>query len=264
MRGALNAVALAVVLLASHAHADARSDARAEYERGKRAHAQRDYAEAARAFARADEIVPSPVSLQAALEEAVRAEDAELSRALCDRAEQRSETTPALSRAVAEARARFPAPPPPAPAAPEPPAPEPSTAPPAAEPSPASTAPPAAAPTPPPSARSHGLSPGLFWAGVGVTGALGAAAIATSALTASTHGSFEDDGCAARNVGRCADLAARGQTLQSVSLGLLAGTAVVGVSTILVGVFATNWKGKASVALAPTPRGGFVSATIAF
>lgn len=254
---------LLILTSASPALADTRSDARAEYERGKKAHARQDYAEAAHAFAQADEILPSAVSLQAAIEEATRAEDAQLALALCERADRRADSTPALTRAVEQARAHFPAPVAPAPT-PEPtPAPvvPPSEATPAVTPAPAPTQPPL---PPPVSERRSGLSPVWFWTGVGVSGALAVATLATGALTASTHGSFEDERCAQLDAGHCGDLAARGRTLQTLGLGLLAGTALISVTTVAIGVFATDWKGKPRVSIAPTRGGGYVSATVAF
>ena len=89
------------------AHADARSDAKIEFERGRAAHARQEYAEAARAFARADELAPNAVALTTALEDALHAEAGALALALADRAEQRADGSAKLRAAASTARTRF-------------------------------------------------------------------------------------------------------------------------------------------------------------
>ena len=80
--------------------------ARAAYDRGVRAHAARDYVIAARAFAEADALAPQPASLEAALEAAMRADDALLGAELVDRAEGRG-GDPGVARTLVAARKRF-------------------------------------------------------------------------------------------------------------------------------------------------------------
>jgi hypothetical protein len=80
--------------------------ARAAYDRGVRAHAQRDYVTSARAFAEADSLAPAPASLEAALEAAMRADDALLGAELVDRAEGRAGDA-GVARTVAAAKKRF-------------------------------------------------------------------------------------------------------------------------------------------------------------
>ncbi|MBS2016381.1 MAG: hypothetical protein JST00_26085 [Deltaproteobacteria bacterium] len=80
--------------------------ARAAYDRGKRAHAAGDHAAAARAFAEADALVPEPASLEAALESAMRADDAALGAELLERGENRT-VDEGLRKTMATAKVRF-------------------------------------------------------------------------------------------------------------------------------------------------------------
>lgn len=86
--------------------AGAMTRARAAYDRGKRAHAAGDHAAAARAFAEADALVPEAASLEAALESAMRADDAVLGAELLDRGESRS-VDEGLRKTMSTAKARF-------------------------------------------------------------------------------------------------------------------------------------------------------------
>lgn len=80
--------------------------AREAYERGVRAHAGNDFVAAARAFAEADALAPAPASLEAALESAMRADDAVLGVELTERMAGRP-SDPSLARTVAAAKKRF-------------------------------------------------------------------------------------------------------------------------------------------------------------
>ncbi len=83
----------ALLLAGSAARGDDAGDrarARAAYDRGVAAQGRGDYAAAAREFAAADAIVPSPAALGAALEAATSADDAVLGAELCDRAAARA------------------------------------------------------------------------------------------------------------------------------------------------------------------------------
>jgi len=82
------------------------SRARAAYERGVRAHSAGDHAAAARAFAEADALVPEAASLEAALEAAMRADDAVLGAELLERGASRP-ADEGLRRTMGAARARF-------------------------------------------------------------------------------------------------------------------------------------------------------------
>src|SRR5688572_26773486 len=76
------------------------AEARAIYERGTRAFGTKDYALAAREFARADAVVPSNAALEAALEASLLAGDPVLGMQLAERASGRP--TDDRARAVAE------------------------------------------------------------------------------------------------------------------------------------------------------------------
>lgn len=91
--------------VASASEADVSVRARAAYDRGLRAHAAGDLATAARAFAEADRLVPSPASLEAALEAAMRSGDVVLVAELLDQGEGRPSDV-GLERTKAAARAQ--------------------------------------------------------------------------------------------------------------------------------------------------------------
>lgn len=102
------ASATALVLLAStRAHADdPKARAKEAYARGLAAHDAHDYKAAARAFAEADAILPSPTALTAALDAAVEADDPVLGNELLERGE-RPGATPELTKSLADARAKL-------------------------------------------------------------------------------------------------------------------------------------------------------------
>ena len=104
-------------------------------------------------------------------------------------------------------------------------------------------------------ATSSGLSPMVFYAGVGLTVVLAGVTTAFALDTASTHGSFEDAGCTRANFAPCAGLkddGERGQALVNVGLVL---TLLSGAATAVVGAAFTNWKAP-RVALYPGGGGG--------
>lgn len=86
--------------------ADDMADARSAYERGALAYKKKQYTEAAREFARADELVPNAVTLQEALKAAMKGDDAALGMTLVERAENRGGSA-ALTAAATEARDQF-------------------------------------------------------------------------------------------------------------------------------------------------------------
>jgi hypothetical protein len=85
---------------------DARARAREAYDRGTAAHKRGDFAQAAVDYALADEMAPSPVALRAAIDEAVRADDAALGMELVARAG-RAPAPSDLAKSVAAARTKF-------------------------------------------------------------------------------------------------------------------------------------------------------------
>ena len=97
---------LAVMTQQAHADSDKKAEARSAYERGAAAFDRHEYAAAATDLARADELVPNPVSLSTAIRAAVLADDAVLAMQLAERAESR-ESDPTLSRAVDSAHQKY-------------------------------------------------------------------------------------------------------------------------------------------------------------
>ena len=97
----------ATALLASTSWADVdRDGARRAYDRGVKAYAKHDAATAAREFALADELAPSPVALRAALDAAIEADDPVLGSELVERAS-RAPSPPELSASVEKAKRAF-------------------------------------------------------------------------------------------------------------------------------------------------------------
>jgi hypothetical protein len=105
-RRALLVPTAAAVLLLLAAPAQAQETARQVYERGAAAFDAGRYGEAARDFARADEMSPNPVALESAVRAATLADDPVTALELCDRAEGRPSSA-ALGKTVQRARERF-------------------------------------------------------------------------------------------------------------------------------------------------------------
>lgn len=82
------------------------TNARDAYQRGSAAFEAGRYAEAAVELARADELAPNPVALEAAVKAATLADDPVLAMTLVDRARDRP-STPGLAEATAAAREKF-------------------------------------------------------------------------------------------------------------------------------------------------------------
>ncbi|MFO0638053.1 MAG: hypothetical protein U0183_02490 [Polyangiaceae bacterium] len=97
----------ATAFLVSTSWADVdRDGARRAYDRGVKAYAKHDAATAAREFALADELAPSPVALRAALDAAIEADDPVLGSELVERAG-RAPSPPELSASVEKAKRAF-------------------------------------------------------------------------------------------------------------------------------------------------------------
>jgi len=108
------AAVLLAFAFARHADAEAPAErvkaAEESYRQGQQAAQRGEYLVAARAFARADQLVPNPLALQAALEVSLMADDAVLGMELVDRAarlEGSPDWQPGIAQAVDGARARF-------------------------------------------------------------------------------------------------------------------------------------------------------------
>src|SRR5688500_2239864 len=108
---AAGALALALALSAATARASepSESDMKAAgeaYDRAKAAYDKSQYSEAAADFARADALVPNPVTLELAVRAAVQAGDGALAMTLVERSE-RDKVTPGLGAAVRQAKFKF-------------------------------------------------------------------------------------------------------------------------------------------------------------
>lgn len=107
----LRCVALsgALFLLGAHAHAaddEKRAQAKEAYDRGVDAHKHGEMARAAKEFAAADALSPSPQALQAALDAAIAADDVALGAELLERAK-REPATPGLASSITAATMKF-------------------------------------------------------------------------------------------------------------------------------------------------------------
>lgn len=322
MRAAGFALAMALLAFAPRALG---SEARDAYERGTAAFKAHDYATAAREFARADELSPSPVALRAALDATIKADDPVLGAELIERAA-RAPATGDLAKSLELAKAKLAhragkihvsctdctaaldgRPLDPAHAAwaslgkhlvtvaahgltrddnvdvaadatvevAAPAAPEPATvdvAPPITPaPPPSSTPPPTVAPPPPPTTTppvvasgSHKVGPWLFVTGAIVTAGLAGVAIWSGADTAGKHSDFVGAGCQGTTPqATCDSISSAGSSAQFRTNVLLAGTAVAGVATILIGALFTRWSGPAVTAFV-SPAGGAISMHASF
>jgi hypothetical protein len=109
MRAFAALVVVSALLSCSVALAQTQPDrerAREAYDRGVKAHQRGDYATAAAEFAKADEIAPSPVALQAALDAAIEADDPVIGAELLERSK-RGPVEGALAGSVSRARERL-------------------------------------------------------------------------------------------------------------------------------------------------------------
>jgi hypothetical protein len=93
--------------------------------------------------------------------------------------------------------------------------------------------------------KSAGWSPTVFWVGAGLTAVVGGITIWSGVDTLSNPGT-ERVKRECVNQGTSCDLYQQGRSKQLRTNVLLAATAGVGIATILVGAFATDWSGKKS------------------
>lgn len=143
--------------------------------------------------------------------------------------------------------------------------------PPAAPPPPAPVPAPVVAPPPapalttqdvaPPAPSSGGLSPVVFFVLAGGTLVLGGASAVLAIDTKNKHGEFEDAGCARANATPCAELKDDGEERQLATNVLLLTTGALAITTAVVGIAFTRWKGPT---IAPTTGGAIVGWTSAF
>jgi hypothetical protein len=297
------ALAVTVVILASVTapaayaqSADSRARAKEAYDKGVEAHTRGDLQRAAEEFARADVLAPSAVALQAALDDAIDADDPALGSELVERSAREKSPPPALVKSVQNAKTKFAgragrvhvqcpagstclatidgaaiestkpawartgqhtvvvqvdgdaqtklvrveadqtaevvgtkkdggeaktAPPPPEPVKKD----EPEK----------------------PTTNAHdmrnGLPPIVFYAGIGLTVALGGLSTFFAVTTSSKHDEFESSGCPRANNTGCQDLKDQGQIGQTLTNAGFITTGVAAVATAIIGAAFTDWKG---------------------
>jgi hypothetical protein len=265
---------------AAHA-ADAEEEAAAAYDRGASAYDRQDFVTAANELARADELAPNDVTLELALNAALRGTDALFAMTLVERAEKRPHPSARLVTATEAVRKRFAS----------------SvgtiTVVCSGEPACVATIDEKAVPSnvaiavaagkhrveiargdarekprevvvggaksvelladTPESVRmdahlfdrepSRGIAPVWFWVGSGVTVALGGATVLSAIDTASTHDDFASD---RSNV----DLSNDGKSAERRTFVLGAVTGVLAIATAVVGVALVDWN-RGKVAIGP-------------
>ncbi len=261
---------------------DATKQAREAYERGTRAVKSGDYALATAEFSRADELSPSPNALEAALDAAVQADDPVRGMELLERSK-RAPASGSLAESIHAAHAKFDGrgcfvrvacADPPCKVAldgKEVDAQRPVWAPKgthavvredgkgqkasflvevkpdatvdADAPPPPVTPPPPPPPEPPPHRKP--LPPFVFWAGVGVTAALGATTLVFGLDANGTYDDFTSAGCARGGspASRCSGLRSDGESAETRTNIALLSTVVVGLAVGVAGAFFTEWGG---------------------
>jgi hypothetical protein len=293
MKRAATFVLAALLLAGTAGTASAQNEkalAKEAYDRGTQAHARGDFRRAAEEFAKADALAPSPVALQAALDEAVEADDFLLGADLLERTKRLGATRPATLTASIEAAtkklggraghvkvacpsgarctatldgAAFDA------AkgtwmrtvevragedmevvAARASAPPASPPPPVATPTPAPARPPPAA-APANDASAKPLSPVVFWVGTGTTIVLASATTIFALNASSKHKSFTDAGCGTVATSDCPGLKDDGERAQVRANVGFAVTGVAAAATVVIGVLFTDWAGSKKAARAP-------------
>ncbi|MBX3232805.1 MAG: hypothetical protein KIT84_43795 [Labilithrix sp.] len=98
------------------------------------------------------------------------------------------------------------------------------------------------------SKESGGVSPVVVYAAGGVTLALAGLTAVLMVQTSSTHGDFESKGCARASTPECADLSDSGRSSQSAANVALAFTALAAITTGVIAIGFTSWKGNKKAA----------------
>lgn len=93
--------------------------------------------------------------------------------------------------------------------------------------------------------QQTGLSPAYFWVGLGATAVLGGITIWSGVDTLQNPGTQKvRDACQEEDLTNCTTLLDQGKAHQSRTNGLLAGTALVGIGTGVIGLLFTDWGGS--------------------
>jgi hypothetical protein len=110
------------------------------------------------------------------------------------------------------------------------------------KPPPQETKPPETKPEPPkpkPPAESDGISPTWFWVGLGATAVVGGVGLVSGLDTASKYDEFAKDRSNE-------EASSAGQSAQTRTIVLLAGTGVLAVATAAIGLFFVDWDSRAA------------------
>ncbi|MBS2013918.1 MAG: hypothetical protein JST00_13595 [Deltaproteobacteria bacterium] len=89
--------------------------------------------------------------------------------------------------------------------------------------------------------RGAKLSPGVFWVGVGATGTAAVATVVLMSLASEARSDFVEAGCGRANEIGCTAFKDAGESSQTRANVSLAGTGVIAVATIVIGLAFTDW-----------------------
>jgi hypothetical protein len=109
-----------------------------------------------------------------------------------------------------------------------------------------------------------GLAPLWFFAGAGVTGALGVATGISAADTLSKHNQYEAQGCRTSNDASCQSLRSDGSSSQVRTNVLVGVTGTATVATSLLGLVFVRWRASAATASLTFAPGPSASLTVTF
>jgi hypothetical protein len=102
------------------------------------------------------------------------------------------------------------------------------------------------------------LPPFVFFAGATATVLAAAGGTVVVLVADSKHSDFVNAGCMGASPPAstdCKGQASTGRTLDIVGNSLFLGAAVLGLGTMVAGLFLVEWRGKAAISMAPVPGG---------
>jgi hypothetical protein len=194
--------------------------AKEAYDQGIEAYKRGDLKGASQEFARADTLSPNAVSLQAALDAAIEADDAALVAELLERTK-REPASPDLAASITAAHLRF----------------EGRLSPAASSSTPPTSSTPATS-----TDHDRGLPPIVVYAGLGVTTILAGMTTYFAVDTSNTHDSFANAGCDQANLPECGGLKNDGESSQQLANIGFVSTVIVGLATAIIGFAYTDWR----------------------
>ncbi len=206
---------IVIVVLPSPASAEPTA-AKQAYDQGVEAYERGDLEGASQQFARADTLAPNAVSLQAALDAAIDADDAALVSELLQRSK-RGPAPPNLAASITAAHLKF-----------------------QGRLSPEATS--STATLAPRPERDGGLPPIVVYGGLGLTTILAGLTTYFALDTSHTHDTFTNAGCDQTNLPECGGLKNEGESSQQLANIGFAATIIVGLATAIIGFGFTDWK----------------------